>query len=126
MLNEFILDDLNTFEDIDISDVDYDESTSDSSEIYDINEGADESVFEGYNDFDSFTSDNHILTMDVDSNSVDVSHGHHTEHNNHKSQISFTGRYKCSKCDCEAFIGYGTYCGNFHCGHSWNSHNFWK
>lgn len=35
--------------------------------------------------------------------------------------ISFKGSYRCSRCDCEGFVGYGDYCSR--CKHSWSAHN---
>lgn len=51
----------------------------------------------------------------------------YNEKNNETAKsISFKGSHKCSKCDCQGFVGYGNYCSNPYCGHHWDSHNFFS
>lgn len=124
MLDDFILDDLDTFDDIDTSDVVLDDSDVDSSDFFE-SFGVSESDFTGYDDFESFTSsDDHLDTMNDDADIAEDVHSHHTAHGNHSSQISFgslTGRCHHYNCLCKQFEGtYGAVCSN--CYHNFDKH----
>lgn len=124
MFDDFILDDLDTFDGIDTSDVDMNDSDLDSSDFFE-SFGASESNLTDYDDFDSFTSsDENLGTMSDDMDITDDVHSHHSAHGNHSSQISFGGRIygSCheSGCLCKQFKGYGDICEN--CFHHYGRH----
>lgn len=124
MLDDFILDDLDTFEDIDTSDVDFGDSDTDSSDFFETFGVAGESDFTGYDDFDSFTSDEHLQATDADSDMAEESHVHHTEKQNYASRVSFGSWYgNChhTNCLCKKYEGdYGAVCKN--CYHGFDKH----
>lgn len=124
MLDDFILDDLDTFDDIDTSDVDLGDSDADSSDFFE-SFGASESDFTGYDDFDSFTSsDEHLETMNDDTDIAEDSHVHHAEKQNYASRVSFGswwGNCHHSGCLCKKYEGdYGAVCKN--CYHGFDKH----
>ena len=114
MIENLIFDNLDTFDDIDSSDVDIDEIYDESSDFY-----------------DSFVSTEELELDDIDeihglvdedssnSDSVDSTLEYHHELNK-VSQISFTGLGRCRVCNCGGWAGFGDTCEN--CGHFFNKH----
>lgn len=124
MFDNFMFDDLDTFDDIDTSDVDICDSDVDSSDFFESFEPLDETDFAGYDDFDSFTNDEHSDMIDGDMDIAEDEHSHSTEQGEQTSQISFgslVGRCHHYNCLCKQFEGtYGTVCKN--CYHGFDKH----
>lgn len=114
MLEDLIFDNLDTFDDIDTSDVDIDDSYDESSDFYDSFETAEEIELEDIDEFQGF-----VAEESSDDSSVDSPYIHHHE-SNKTSQISFTGLGRCKVCNCGGWAGFGDTCEN--CGHLFNKH----
>lgn len=116
MLDDLFFDNLDTFDDIDTSDVDIDDDfVDDSSDFYDsfIATDIDDLEIDCYEDLHSLSSEAH------DDDIVDIHQEDHHE-SNKISQISFTGLGRCRVCNCGGWAGYGDTCAN--CGHFFNKH----
>lgn len=114
MIEDFFFDNLDTFDDIDTSEVDIDDGlVGDSSDFYDSFMVTDELEIDCYDDIHGFSSETY------DDDLVETHTEHHHE-SNKTSQISFTGLGRCRVCNCGGWAGYGDTCEN--CGHFFNKH----
>lgn len=124
MLDNFMFDNIDTFDDIDTSDVEICDSDGDSSDFFESFEPLDGTDFMCYDDIDSFASGEHLNMLDEDTDIAEDVHSHCTEQSNHTSHISFgslVGRCHHYNCLCRQFEGtYGAVCKN--CYHGFDKH----
>lgn len=137
MLDDFIIDDLKDFDEIDTtetnSDTYFEESTDDSSN--EMNE--DSGISELFQD-DLFVqdttsddwSDQDILTENGSADNLTQLDTLKEEQDNNQNKLfkrfepSFLGYGRCSYCGCGSFVGIGDMCDN--CGHSFEAHSRYK
>ncbi len=114
MVENLFFDNLDTFDDIDTSDVDIDESYDDSYDLYDSFATVEDIELDDIDEFQGFVAED-----SSNNDFIDSTHEHHHE-SNKTSQISFTGLGRCRVCNCGGWAGFGDTCEN--CGHFFNKH----
>lgn len=121
MVEDLFFDNLDTFDDIDTSDVDYNDITDGDSSFYDSFVASDESFWDDLDELDDF--EGFVPDENTDEGMISPEQEHSHEHVN-KSQISFgslSGRCHHHNCLCKQFEGtYGAVCSN--CYHGFDKH----
>lgn len=114
MLDDIIFDNLDSFDDIDTSDVEIEDDYSDSPDFYD-------SFFENLdNSDDDKNEDGSFTDLSNLSSTENIEIESHQHIDNKASTISFTGLGRCRVCNCGRWAGFGDTCEN--CGHLFNKH----
>lgn len=129
MFDDFVLDDIDMFDDIDTSDVDFIYSSDDSVDFFESIGIDDNSDFLGFDEFCSFDINDSNQPIQDDSDFVEESNGYLKENDHYASRVSFGKTYgHCHhvdnygrRCLCQKFEGaYGAVCSN--CYHGFDHH----